>query len=195
MRDKKVDTKLIVGIVIIGVVLILGIIFFLLKDNKTNFDSSVNLPQVEGGSITTQQLDAPISVNSFKNKENETNQNQDETRPIQKITKSNGLVIEILREGSGVSVKSGDTISVDYVGYLTDGTIFDESYKRGQKFSFVVGEGMVIPGWEEGVLGAKKGEKRRLTIPGELGYGSRGIPGLIPANATLVFEIEVHTIN
>jgi FKBP-type peptidyl-prolyl cis-trans isomerase len=99
-----------------------------------------------------------------------------------------------MQEGAGEGVRGMQTVSVDYRGMLTDGKVFDESYKRGQQFSFTVGAGMVIKGWDEGLLGMKVGEKRRLTIPGDLAYGPNGIPGVIPANATLVFDIELHSI-
>ncbi len=102
------------------------------------------------------------------------------------------LKIETLREGSGDRVtKKGDMISVHYTGTLTDGTKFDSSIDRGEPFSFTVGAGEVIRGWDEGLLGMKVGEKRRLTIPSEMGYGSRGAGALIPPDATLVFETEL----
>lgn len=105
------------------------------------------------------------------------------------------LKIEVLKEGSGDRVtKKGDTISVHYVGTLTDGTKFDSSVDRGEPFSFTVGAGQVIRGWDEGLLGMKVGEKRKLTIPSEMGYGSRGAGAFIPPNATLVFETELMDI-
>jgi FKBP-type peptidyl-prolyl cis-trans isomerase len=103
--------------------------------------------------------------------------------------------IEILKEGQGVAAKNGDNVSVHYVGTLTDGKKFDSSLDRGQPFSFILGAGQVIQGWEQGVLGMKVGEKRKLTIPSELGYGERGAGGIIPPNATLIFEVELMKIN
>lgn len=103
-----------------------------------------------------------------------------------------GLEIKTTEEGMGErAVKSGDTIKVHYTGKLVDGTVFDSSVSRGVPFEFQVGAGMVIQGWEQGFLGAKVGEKRTLTIPSELGYGSRGAGGVIPPNATLIFDVEV----
>jgi len=98
---------------------------------------------------------------------------------------------QILQQGTGPKAENGDTITAHYEGALLDGTVFDSSVKRGEPFSFVLGEGRVIKGWEMGFLGAQKGEKMRLIIPPEYGYGEQGTPGgPIPPNATLVFEAE-----
>jgi FKBP-type peptidyl-prolyl cis-trans isomerase FkpA len=96
-----------------------------------------------------------------------------------------------IREGTGAEAVSGKNVSVHYTGRLGDGTIFDSSRPRGEAFSFVLGGGMVIKGWDQGVAGMKVGGVRHLTIPPHLGYGARGFPGVIPANATLHFEVEL----
>lgn len=102
---------------------------------------------------------------------------------------------EILKEGKGDrTVKPGDTISVHYTGTLVDGKKFDSSLDRGEPFAFTIGRGAVIAGWDEGLLGMKVGEKRKLTIPAEKGYGATGSGGVIPPNATLVFETELISI-
>ncbi|MFH1162296.1 MAG: FKBP-type peptidyl-prolyl cis-trans isomerase [Candidatus Jorgensenbacteria bacterium] len=94
--------------------------------------------------------------------------------------------------GTGAEAKAGDTVTVHYTGTLTDGKKFDSSLDRGQPFSFLLGAGQVIRGWDLGVAGMKVGGKRRLTIPPELGYGSRGAGGgAIPPNATLIFEVQL----
>jgi len=93
--------------------------------------------------------------------------------------------------GEGAEAKSGDTVTVHYTGWLTDGTKFDSSVDRGQPFQFRLGIGQVIRGWDEGVAGMKVGGKRKLTIPPDMGYGQRGAGALIPPNATLVFEVEL----
>jgi FKBP-type peptidyl-prolyl cis-trans isomerase len=104
------------------------------------------------------------------------------------------LKIEILEEGSGEEAEVGDEISVNYVGTLKDGTQFDSSYDRGETFTFVLGIGQVIDGWDQGLVGMKIGEKRRLEIPSSLGYGEYG-SGVIPGGAGLIFEVELVSIN
>ena len=104
----------------------------------------------------------------------------------------NGLIVQDVVVGEGKSAENGDTLSAHYVGALQDGTVFDESYGRGQPIQFVLGAGQLIKGWELGLLGMKEGGKRRLVIPPELGYGAGGAAGgVIPPNATLLFEIEL----
>ena len=100
------------------------------------------------------------------------------------------LVKEDLVTGTGEEAVAGRTVEVDYTGWLLDGKQFDSSKGRGP-FSFALGGGQVIKGWDQGVAGMKVGGKRKLTIPPELGYGMRGYPGVIPAQATLVFEVEL----
>lgn len=103
--------------------------------------------------------------------------------------------IEILQEGSGEESKTGDLVIVHYTGKLENGLKFDSSLDSGKPLSFILGENRVIQGWELGVLGMKLGEKRKLTIPPELGYGSQGYEPIIPPNATLIFEVELLKIN
>ena len=102
-----------------------------------------------------------------------------------------GLTIEELEPGAGDEAKAGQKVSVHYTGWLTNGTKFDSSHDRKEAFSFSLGRGQVIRGWDEGVQGMKVGGKRKLTIPPELGYGARGAGGVIPPNATLVFEVQL----
>jgi len=103
------------------------------------------------------------------------------------------LQTTILKEGSGEIAENGDNVEVDYVGTLLDGTQFDSSIDRGKSFYFTLGSGEVIQGWDQGVLGMKVGEKRKLIIPSALGYGSRAV-STIPANSVLVFEVELLSI-
>jgi FKBP-type peptidyl-prolyl cis-trans isomerase FkpA len=106
-------------------------------------------------------------------------------------TTATGLVIEDLSVGAGASASAGQRVTVHYTGWLTDGTKFDSSKDRGDPFVFPLGARRVIAGWDEGVQGMCVGGVRKLTIPPELGYGARGAGGVIPPNATLVFEVEL----
>lgn len=106
------------------------------------------------------------------------------------VDAGSGLQLIELQEGSGAEALPGASVSVHYTGWLTDGRKFDSSRDRGQPFSFNLGGGQVIRGWDEGVAGMKVGGRRRLIIPAELGYGSRGV-GPIPPGATLLFNVEL----
>ena len=110
------------------------------------------------------------------------------------ITTASGLIIEDLTIGDGDEAKAGQFVSVHYTGWLTDGSKFDSSKDRNDPFEFGLGARQVISGWDEGVQGMKVGGTRKLTIPPNLGYGARGAGGVIPPNATLVFEVELLAI-
>jgi FKBP-type peptidyl-prolyl cis-trans isomerase FkpA len=109
-------------------------------------------------------------------------------------TTESGLTYEDTAAGTGASPQAGQTVTVHYTGWLTDGTKFDSSRDRGTPFRFTIGRGQVIKGWDEGVATMKVGGLRRLTIPPALGYGARGAGGVIPPNATLIFDVELLAI-
>jgi len=110
---------------------------------------------------------------------------------VSQTTTPSGLIVEELEVGNGTLAEKGKTVTVHYTGWLTDGTKFDSSKDRNDPFEFPLGMRYVISGWDEGVQGMMVGGKRKLTIPPELGYGARGAGGVIPPNATLVFEVEL----
>ena len=105
------------------------------------------------------------------------------------------LKIEDTKVGTGATAEAGKTVTVHYTGWLTDGKKFDSSVDRGQPFKFQLGAGQVIQGWDKGVAGMKVGGKRKLTIPPSMGYGERGAGGVIPPNATLIFDVELLGVN
>ncbi len=127
---------------------------------------------------------------------------KNEQKKNELVTLDSGLQFQILQEGSGTQAKAGDVATVHYTGWLYEpnaselkGTKFDSSVDRGQPFEFNLGGGMVIRGWDEGVALMKEGEKRRFIIPANMAYGDRAVGGIIPANATLVFDVELLKLN
>jgi FKBP-type peptidyl-prolyl cis-trans isomerase FkpA len=107
------------------------------------------------------------------------------------VTTASGLRYDDLVEGNGAEAQAGQNVSVHYTGWLENGSKFDSSKDRNQAFEFELGGGMVIKGWDEGVAGMKVGGTRKLTIPPDLAYGERGAGGVIPPNATIIFEVEL----
>lgn len=109
----------------------------------------------------------------------------------QAVTTASGLTYVVTKKGDGAQVKAGDNVIVNYTGLLTNGTLFDSSVVRNEPFSFPVGAGMVIKGWDEGLQNLRVGDHATLFIPPAIGYGASGAGGIIPPNATLIFIIEV----
>lgn len=154
--------------IIIGVIIIGGVIFFLQRTTKKPDDVSTNPNPVTVTSTTSMQ---PTSNSA----------------PVTELK----VVDEVV--GTGTEAKAGDSVTVQYVGSLMNGTVFDASRSHGdQGFTFTLGAGQVIKGWDMGVAGMKVGGKRKLTIPASLAYGDQSVGGgLIPANSSLIFEVEL----
>ena len=142
-------------------------------------------------------ISACLMVNyaNSKNVKNNTTTEQTKSTTMRRIKTASGLEYEILQEGSGDSPSVGKEVTVHYTGWISvngeRGRQFDSSLTRGEPFIFIIGVGHVIKGWEEGVMTMKVGEKRRLFIPSNLGYGARGAGSIIPANADLIFDVEL----
>lgn len=168
-------------IVACGLILVFSVFFTNSKAQKS-IAAEVNVPQVVDNQVP-QQAEKLLATNIKVNKENIDMDNA--------IKTSSGLQYIDIQEGNGASPSKGQTVVVHYTGTLEDGKKFDSSRDRNQPFSFKIGVGQVIKGWDEGVGSMKVGGRRQLIIPSELGYGSRGAGGVIPPNATLIFDVEL----
>lgn len=164
-------------LILISIGFVIGIIIFLATNNR-------------GGDQNGWQS---IQINSS---DNATNTIQEQSTSSNNMTNENKepLDIQVLKEGTGPEIKNGDTATVHYTGTFENGTKFDSSVDRGTPFSFTLGAGQVIKGWDLGILGMKVGEKRKLTIQPEYGYGPKDYMS-IPGNSVLIFEVELLKIN
>lgn len=145
--------------------------------------------------FTSKPTEAPVAEESSVGENNSSSETSRMKNDQEDTKETDELIIKTTEEGKGDRVvKSGDTIAVHYTGTLLDGTKFDSSRDRGEPFTFTIGTGQVIKGWDEGLLGMKVGEKRTLTIPPAKGYGATGAGNDIPPNATLIFETELVSI-
>jgi FKBP-type peptidyl-prolyl cis-trans isomerase len=179
--------KNIAPFLIVLVIVFAGIVgIFLLSNQKTQSVNDLNLvPTI----YPTQAPLLPTPTSAIINQQEPASASG--AADMAKTTKTaDGLEIQDITVGTGAEAKSGDTITVNYLGTLTNGTKFDSSYDRNQPFTTQIGVGQVIKGWDEGMVGMKVGGKRKLTIPASLGYGSQDM-GTIPPNSTLIFEVEL----
>lgn len=181
-------------------IVVFGIICFLIIGGVVVYTKNNITPSVEEGTkqelsnfgnpeAVISQSESPIKMQS-KQVTPAPTQAQAQVQAMQNVTE---LAIEDIKEGTGEAVKSGDTVEVNYLGTFLDGKKFDSSYDRNQTFSFNVGAGEVIPGWDQGLVGMKVGGKRKLLIPSDLAYGPSG-SGSIPPNTPLAFEVELVSI-
>lgn len=170
----------------VGIFLCVGVMAFTLF--LMRMDSTKNILSV---------IEKDTQVASVVTAKNDTNAKEALTKTLTSSMDINGKLGQIVSDdvvlGTGAEVKTGDTVSVHYIGTLQNGTEFDNSYKKGTPFEFKVGEGRVIKGWDQGLIGMKVGGQRILVIPPSLAYGAQAI-GPIPANSTLVFAIELISI-
>lgn len=171
----KFDLSVVIGIIVI--VFTVGLVIFLSRRVGEGIPVSRDnsRPEASSSIFGDDAEDQKNGILSVKNKQ---------------ASEPSKLRVEILKEGAGEGAKIRDRVKVNYVGVLEDGAKFDSSYDRKAPFEFTLGAGEVIKGWDEGVLGMKIGEKRKIVVPPELGYGALGVPGAIPPGATLIFEVE-----
>lgn len=168
-------------VAVCGLILVVGLLFGSGRQNNEAIAANPSQPQTTQ-SAKLGQPQATLQVASANSTEN----NMEDV-----VTTDSGLQYVDIVEGVGATPNTGDTVVVHYTGTLENGNKFDSSRDRGQPFSFKVGVGQVIKGWDEGVGSMKVGGRRKLIIPPDLGYGARGAGGVIPPNATLIFDVEL----
>ncbi|MCL1466731.1 FKBP-type peptidyl-prolyl cis-trans isomerase [Argonema galeatum] len=174
----------------LGMVLAFGLILVLAQiSSPQSIANASELTQTQPISVSSTINKILVADNTMSSAEN-ANPGNEET-----VTTPSGLKYIDLVPGTGATPKAGQTVIVHYTGTLEDGTKFDSSRDRNQPFSFPLGRGQVIKGWDEGIADMRVGGRRKLIIPPELGYGARGAGGVIPPNATLIFDVELLRIS
>ena len=172
------------GIIFIAVILGLGALFIMQQTNQKN--------PLENNKIANSPTPVPTTTPVLQFAQTPQSQpvEQNSSQSGTMVTMTNGLKFQDIIVGEGTEAKTGDTVTVNYLGTLENGIKFDSSYDRNQPFTTQIGVGTVIKGWDEGIPGMKIGGKRKLIIPAELGYGAQAT-GLIPSNSVLIFEVEL----
>jgi peptidylprolyl isomerase len=179
-------------LVSLGIVIVCAFALLVAQVTTTGKEATASNIQTTQQTSTPEVKTAsnPLLTQGIASKANVTlAQNMDSEEKM--VTTDSGLQYEDIKVGEGASPQKGQTVVVHYTGTLEDGTKFDSSRDRGQPFSFKIGVGQVIKGWDEGVGSMKVGGQRKLVIPSDLGYGARGAGGVIPPNATLLFDVEL----
>jgi len=166
--------------------------------NKIQQNDTIEKLEIVRVGNEAEAFDATEAFNSFtaQKQEKEAEAKKKAAAEVDKLaagfqSTESGLRYQIIQKGDGVKAEKGKNVSVHYKGQLADGTVFDSSYKRNQPLEFPVGVGHVIPGWDEGIQLLQVGDKARMVIPADLGYGERGAGGVIPPNAVLIFDVEL----
>ncbi|MES2224702.1 MAG: FKBP-type peptidyl-prolyl cis-trans isomerase [Patescibacteria group bacterium] len=181
------NTKSIIGI--IAVVIIIGIIGAWLWKAPERAEAPIDNTQ---SAVTNAPSETPVSTSATPAATTPTTPPASNGARVISTNTVNGMKIEVTKEGTGPVIVNGQTAVMLYTGKLTDGSVFDATSKRNNTpLEFVLGSGMVIQGWDQGILGMKVGEQRTLTIPPQLAYGAEGRPPVIPQNATLVFNVTL----